>query len=67
MITHSIALYCSIGVGDAAANRFSCQTHNQVTLGLGCWIWGYDNNTFTKHDKGDHAVKQCIDTKVTIA
>ena len=34
------------------ANRFSCQTHNQVTLGcfwvglllLGlAWLWGYDN------------------------
>ena len=67
----NIALYCSKaeirvpvegGVGWwwwGGANRFSCQTHNQVALGcfwvafgLGCcclaWLWGYDNSN--QHD-----------------
>ena len=55
----NVALYCSKadikvpvvgGVGGGGANRFSCQTHNQVTLGcfwvgllLLCLVWGYDN------------------------
>ena len=64
----NIALYCSKaerrvpvgwggGVGGGGgANRFSCQTHNQVNLGcfwvgllLLCLVWGYDKNLMKTH------------------